>query len=90
MGEHEEKIEIMRKYLADMTAAGNYHVKGNIPIKKIDNALQTFAQGMDRTTMLGFLDTTVFGSGKNGYILLMIRCIMWKQWRSLKSFGMMI
>ena len=38
MGEHEEKIEIMRKYLADMTAAGNYHVKGNIPIKKIDNA----------------------------------------------------
>ena len=48
MGEHEEKIEIMRKYLADMTAAGNYHVKGNIPIKKIDNALQTFAQGMDR------------------------------------------
>ena len=68
MGEHEEKIEIMRKYLADMTAAGNYHVKGNIPIKKIDNALQTFAQGMDRTTMLGFLDTTVFGSGKNGYI----------------------
>ena len=68
MGEHEEKIEIMRKYLADMTAAGNYHVKGNIHSKKIDNALQSFAQGMDRTTMLGFLDTTEFGSGKNGYI----------------------
>ena len=72
MGEHEEKIEIMRKYLADMTAAGNYHVKGNIPIKKIDNALQTFAQ----------VKMVIF--------LLMIRCIMWKQWRSLKSFGMMI
>ena len=68
MGEHEEKIEIMRKYLTDMSAGFYCHIGGEVPSKKINNALKTFAQGMDSDTIIGFYDTTSFGSGKNGYI----------------------
>ena len=65
---HEEKIEIMRKYLGKIANGFSYHMGGDIPSKKIDNALKSFASGMDRTTIIGFFDTTVMGSGKNGYI----------------------
>lgn len=65
---HEEKIEIMREYLSSIATNSGYHIKGNIPSKKIDNALKIFASGMDRTTVIGFLDTSLLGSGKNGYI----------------------
>lgn len=65
---HEEKIEIMRKYLGKIANGFSYHIKGDIPSKKIDNALKKFASGMDRTTIIGFFDTTVMENGKNGYI----------------------
>ncbi|MDD7280390.1 MAG: hypothetical protein PUH10_00095 [Erysipelotrichaceae bacterium] len=65
---HEEKIELMRKYLGRIANGFDYHIKGEIPSKKIDNALKKFAYGMDRKTIIGFYDTTVIGSGKNGYI----------------------
>lgn len=65
---HEEKIEIMRQYLGKITNGFSYHINGNIPSKKIDNALKKFALGMDKTTIIGFFDTTVMGNGKNGYI----------------------
>ena len=65
---HEEKIEIMRMYLGKIAEGFSYHIKGNIPSKKIDNAIKTFASGIDRTSIIGFFDTTVLGSGKNGYI----------------------
>lgn len=66
---HEEKIKIMRKYLGKIvTGSFSYHIKGDIPSKKIDNALKKFAQGMDRTTIIGFYDTTLMENGKQGYI----------------------
>lgn len=68
MVSHEAKIELMRKYASDISANCEFHVKGNIPSKKIDNALKKFAHGMDRTTIIGFCDTTIANSGKSGYI----------------------
>ena len=65
---HEEKIEIMRKYLGKIANGFSYHIKGDIPSKKIDNAIKTFASGIERTSIIGFFDTTVFRNGKNGYI----------------------
>ena len=90
MGEHEEKIEIMRKYLTDMSTGFYCHIGGEVPSKKINNALKTFAQGMDSDTIIGFYDTTSFGSGKNGYIFTDDKCIMLKCLKSLKSCGMTI
>ena len=52
MGEHEEKIEIMRKYLTDMSTGFYCHIGGEVPSKKINNALKTFAQGMDSDTII--------------------------------------
>lgn len=65
---HEEKIEIMRKYLGNIANGFAYHIEGDIPGKKIDNAIKKFASGMDRTSIIGFFDTTVMGNGKNGYV----------------------
>ena len=65
---HEEKIEIMRKYLGNIANGFTYHIKGDIPSKKIDNAIKKFATGIDRTSIIGFFDTTVMENGKNGYI----------------------
>lgn len=65
---HEEKIEIMRKYLGNIANGFTYHIKGDIPSKKIDNAIKKFASGIDRTSIIGFFDTTVMENGKNGYI----------------------
>lgn len=65
---HENKIEIMKKYLSSIATNDGYHIKGSIPSKKVDAAIKKFASGMERTTIIGFYDTTVLGSGKNGYI----------------------
>lgn len=65
---HDAKVKVIQKYLGDIVTGFSYHIKGDIPSKKIDNALKTFASGMDRELIIGFYDTTVFGSGKNGYI----------------------
>lgn len=65
---HEEKIEIMRKYLGNIANCSSYHINGDIPSKKIDNAIKKFASGIDRKSIIGFYDTTVMGNGKNGYI----------------------
>ena len=65
---HEEKIKIMRKYLGAIAANTGYYIEGDVPSKKIDAAIHKFASGLDRTTIIGFYDTTVLGSGKNGYI----------------------
>jgi hypothetical protein len=65
---HEEKINVMRKYLGDIATNTGYQINGEIPPKKIDAAIKSFASGLDRATILGFYDTTVLGSGKNGYV----------------------
>lgn len=68
MSDHEKKVELLRKYHRDIAENTGFSIKGDIPIRSVDNALKKFASGMDRTTMIGFYDTTITGSGKNGYI----------------------
>lgn len=68
MTDHEKKVELLRKYHRNIAENTGFSIKGDIPIRSVDNALKKFASGMDRTTMIGFYDTTITGSGKNGYI----------------------
>lgn len=58
--------------------------------QKINNALKTFAQGMDSDTIIGFYDTTSFGSGKNGYIFTDDKMYYVEMFENLKSCGMTI
>lgn len=68
MDKHQEKTEIMRKYLKNISNGFSYHEKGDIPSKKIDNAIKKFANGLDGATIIGFYDTSIGGNGKIGYI----------------------
>ncbi|MBR2742322.1 MAG: hypothetical protein IKD89_01895 [Clostridia bacterium] len=68
MGSHEDKIELIRKYHNRIRTSCDFHIKGSIPSRIIDNAIIKFARGLDRTTVIGFYDTTLKHSGKNGYI----------------------
>lgn len=68
MGKYEDKIEIMRKYLSKISIGFACHIKGDIPSKKIKSATKKFANGLDEDTIIGFYDTSLGGTGKNGYI----------------------
>ena len=68
MASREDLIALMRKYSPKIKTSFEFHIKGEIPSKKIDHALKAFASGLDRTTIIGFYDTTVANTGKSGYI----------------------
>ncbi|MDR1539990.1 MAG: hypothetical protein LBU32_18710 [Clostridiales bacterium] len=58
---------------------GSAFVKGNIPEKKILNAVREFADGVSAEDVFFLLDTTVFGSAKEGLLLtdtaLYMKCV---------------
>lgn len=63
-----EMIDILRKYYEQIKTAFEFHLIGEIKEKSLRNALKTFAPGVDKNTIVGLYDTTVFGSGKLGYL----------------------
>lgn len=68
MNNHMKKVEIMRKYYQDIRTSFDFFIEGDIPEKRINNAVKKFAPGLDMVSILGFYDTTIMGSGKSGYI----------------------
>lgn len=64
-----KKEEILSKYLKKMsTSMDSCYLKGSIPSKKLNNALNSFASGFKKETVIGLYDTTVFGSSKEGIL----------------------
>lgn len=54
----QEKVDLLRRYYDDICSISTNHgfyIKGEIPSKKLDVALRTFGQGVDRSTIIGFL-----------------------------------
>lgn len=90
MGEHEDKVEILGKYLSAMTTAYNYHLGKNVSGKKLDNAEKSFAQGLDREKVLGFYDVTVLGSGKKGFLFTDDKLYATEMFEKNKKYGMTI
>ena len=70
MDQHQQKIELMRRYAYKIcTESGSgFYVEGVIPVKKVDNAIKKYANGLDRDTIIGLYDTTITGNGKCGYV----------------------
>lgn len=68
MDAHKDKIELLRRYYTKINTSFAFHIGNDIPSKKIDNAIKKFANGLNRDSIIGFYDTTIAGSGKNGYI----------------------
>lgn len=68
MGKVEERADILRKYYKQIETSFGFDIRENISLKKIQNARQKFASGVDSSSIIGFYDTTIVGSGKNGYL----------------------
>lgn len=68
MNQHEEKINLLKKYYNKIKINNSFYIAGEIPYSKLDNALKSFAPGLDIPEILGFYDITMSGTGKNGYI----------------------
>jgi hypothetical protein len=47
----------------------SWHLAGNIPEKKLKNALDTYAREVEPAEVLGLYDSSAFGSGKEGMVL---------------------
>lgn len=63
------KEEILSKYLHTMpTTMDSYYLKDSIPSKKLNNAINSFASGVKKESVIGLYDTTLFGSSKEGII----------------------
>lgn len=64
-----KKEEILSKYLKKMpTNMDSFYLKDSMPSKKLNNALNSFANGFKKETVIGLYDTTVFGSSKEGIL----------------------
>ena len=68
MSMYDKKVEVLRKYARSISKSCEFHVGSEVPQKKIDNAMKKFAQGLDPFTIIGFMDTSLTNSGKNGYV----------------------
>ena len=68
MDEFNEKLKILKKYYKSMEGLYHFYIKGDIPSGKLNNAIKKFASGVDRSTILGFFDSTLFNNGKSGYL----------------------
>lgn len=68
MGQVEERTNILRKYYKQIEISYGFDIRGNISSKKLDHALKKFASGTDRSSVIGFYDTTITGNGKLGYL----------------------
>ena len=69
MNIHEKKVALFNEYcfqLLDLPSGGTR--ADNLTSRQWNNAKKTFASNAEQETVIGFLDTTVTGSGKNGYL----------------------
>lgn len=63
------KIEkdIMNEYLCKISTVASYYTE-NIPLKKIDLAIKKINMQIEKSDIIGFLDTSITNTGKTGYI----------------------
>ena len=68
MESHKTKIELLAKYADKIATIPTFYVGDSIPEKTLNNAVKKYANGVDRTSIIGLYDTTIAGNGKMGYI----------------------
>ena len=68
MTQHDNNIEVLKKYFKDIRTSFNFDLSPDISIKQIENATKRFAKDLDPSSIIGFYDTTILNSGKSGYI----------------------
>lgn len=69
MNRHEKLVEHFNQLCGDMMPYYGAKRACDITNKQWKNITERFARGAKRDEVIGFLDTTIAGSGKNGYLL---------------------
>lgn len=64
------KVDILKKYYREICTTPDYGFcfRDDISKRRLNNAIKSFAFGIDKNTIIGFYDTTVMLTGKRGYI----------------------
>lgn len=65
----EDQIRKIIKDYSAITIHNKFHFWPNIPRKKLDNVLKSYAAGVQPSQVLLLVDNTVFGSAKDGAVL---------------------
>lgn len=60
--------DILNKYKNDISDLYSFYIGDNIPIKKINNVIKSYASGVLEDEVIGLLDMTIFGSATEGLI----------------------
>lgn len=68
MSLYDKTLNILKRYYPRSLKNFNFYIRGDIPSRKLTNAINAFAKGVDRSKVIGFYDTTAFRSGKEGYL----------------------
>ncbi|SHJ25935.1 hypothetical protein SAMN02745163_01588 [Clostridium cavendishii DSM 21758] len=68
MEEYSELKQILRSYGDKIVSAIEFYNFGEIPEKKLNNAIKTYANSVEQTKVYGLIDTTLLGSGKEGML----------------------
>lgn len=64
----DQVAQILRKYTDGMVNSCTCFYSPSIPEKKLNNALSTYAVGALPASVVALIDTTIFGSAKEGYL----------------------
>lgn len=67
MGKREKKIELIRKYIHNVSSSSTY-AYGSIPSSVASNARISYGGSISNSDILGLVDTSITGSGKTGLI----------------------
>ena len=67
-----EKVSILEKYSDDLLKSNesscNFYIGRGLPKKQLKNAISSLDKSIDIDTVIGLYDTTLWNSGKRGYI----------------------
>lgn len=64
----EKMTELLRMRLPQFAKYNSYYFEENMPLQSINTAINYYGNKILLKDVIAFYDTTVFGSGKNGYI----------------------
>lgn len=80
MESREHKVKMLKDVsgrMNNMRSTEHFYIGEDIPSKKVNTALKSWAPGIDRTMIIGLLDTSLFQTAKCGYLFTEDK-LVWK------------
>ena len=68
MSKRDDIIKILGKYYLKIKTEFDFQIGDSVSLKKIENAKNKFASGVSSESVVGLYDTSLFGTGKVGYL----------------------